>query len=288
MHRRLGLLVAVLALVASACGGGDDDTTTKTSKAKRAGTTTTSAAVDATTTSGAPGASPSTLKGSATTARGSTGTTAKPGGTTPPTADPNAAPAPAATGTYNYAQSGSTSEGPVPPNGTLQVSGGSSQLFRRDFDPSDGVSDFDLSYVFRGDGPFITRAVARENGVEIVCNFGSPVPAPPWPPTPGRTFSGKASCSAGLTADFSGRITGNTTDTVGGTRVDAVVISSTLHIYNEDRTIDLNINDTQHWAPSLRVPTYSHEVVSGSYTVFGATRPVSGDVTSRLKSTSPS
>lgn len=279
MHRRSVVFLVAFALVAGACSGGDGKKVDATSKR----TTTTAERSVATTTPGSKvdSATATTTKGgSATTTKRGTATTAA---SAAPTTDPNAVPAPAATGTYDYAQSGQTStDGPVPPEGTLTVSGsGPAQTFDRRFDGSSNP-DFSLSYVFRGDGPFITRIVVSQEGVPITCNFGAPVPAPPWPPTTGRTFSGHATCSNGLQADFNGSITGRVTDTVGSARVEAVVVNSTLHVYGNG--VDINVTDTQHWAPSLRVPTYSHEVVNGTAPFVGA---ITGDVTSRLKSVNP-
>lgn len=276
MQRRLALVLAVLAVGAGACGGDGNDSDDVT--ARRKTTTTTRSIDDATTTTGADGA---TAIGPGTTLTGSGAPTSSTTRVvvTAPTTDPNAAPAPAATGTYDYAQSGAVSGQAVPPKGTLVVSGGSSQVFKRYFDPEEPPSD--INYVFRNDGPFITSVVIREGPATISCTFGSPVPAPPWPPTTGRTFSGRATCGNGFTADFSGSITGQRTDNVGGRAVDVVVISSTLHIVGNG--IDINVKDTQHWAPSLRVPTYSHEVISG--TAFN--QPVSGEVTSNLTSAAP-
>jgi hypothetical protein len=119
-----------------------------------------------------------------------------------------------------------------------------------------------------------------KQGISVTGACDAPVPAPPWPPTAGRTFSGHATCDNGFTADFSGSVGGHTTDHVGGAAVDTVVISSTLHASGTvlGQPVNVTVSDTQHWAPSLRVPTYSHEVVSGQ---------VSGDVTSTLLNTSP-
>jgi hypothetical protein len=283
MPRRLVVVLAVLTFVAGACSGGGDKKLDATSKR----TTTTESVdrdpeltLDGTTTSVA-GSSATTTKGAtATTTKGKgsgggSGTTA-PGAGPAPTADPNAVPGPAATGTYNYAQSGQVGGESVPPNGTLNVSGGQSQVFSRRFDPNDAPSD--IYFNFTPSGPFITRVVVRQGAFVISCTFGSPVPAPPWPPTSGRSFSGHSTCDNGFAADFSGIVGGHDPDTVGGKSVDTIVINSTLHITGNlfGAQIDITVKDTQHWAPSLRVPTYSHETISGT---------VSGDVTSTLTST---
>ncbi len=276
MQRRAALFLAALAVVTSACGGDGDDSKKVSTKQ----TTTTQAIDDATTTTAnsTPSTNPSTtVKGSA---RPKTTPTTQAVVAAAPT-DPNAPPKPAQTGTYDYAQSGSTSQGGgVPPKGTLVVTddGSGGQKFHRAVDSKNSA---DLYYVFRGDGPFITRVVLTSSPAMFNCTFGSAVPAPPWPPTNGRTFSGHATCGNSFTADFSGSITGHRTDDVGGKIVDVIVISSTLHIVGSG--IDITVKDTQYWAPSLRVPTYSHEVING--TAFN--QPVSGEVTSNLTSATP-
>jgi hypothetical protein len=281
MHRRFLVVLAALVLVGGACGGSKHDSV-KTANAKR--TTTTASASDTTLGGTDVSASATTAKGAATTVKaGTTATAAKSAaaGAPPATADPNAVPGPAATGTYDYAQSGTTSDGNPPSRGTLAVlGGGPSQVFRRSIDSN---SSSDITFNFTNSGPFITKVVVNEAPLQpITCTFGSPVPVPPWPPTTGRSFSGHATCDGGYSADFNGSITGRTTDHVAGTVVDTIVINSTLHITGNG--IDATVKDTEHWAPSLRVPTYSHEVINGTGP-FGAT--ITGDVTSVLQSTTP-
>jgi len=275
MFRKAAVLVAALALVFTACGG-DKGKDVKTSAPKR--TTTTESTTDNSLSTDVEASTGTTAKGgSATTAKGTTGATAKPQGPAP-TSDPNAAPAPAAPGTYDYAQSGSTNRGQVPPRGTLRVSAG--QVFTRD--TGDGNSS-DIYMNFRSNGPFITKVVVNAPPMNpIACTFGSPVPAPPWPPTTGRSFSGHATCDNGYTADFSGSITGHGSDTVAGTAYETVIVASTLHILGP--SIDITVHDTQHWAPALRVPTYSYEKVSGTGP-FGV--QIAGEVTSTLLNSAP-
>jgi hypothetical protein len=282
MPRRLLVCIAALAAVAGACSDGDGNKVDATSKR------TTTSVRDHSTTSLAGGTT--TIPGSATTVKGATATTTHGrGGSAPvtsggssPTADPNAAPGPATQGTYNYSQSGQVGGEPVPPNGTLVVSGGGpSQVFHRYFDT--GQQPSDIYYTFRDDGPFITKIVVRQQGAAITCTFGSPVPAPPWPPTAGRTFSGHATCDGGFAADFNGSVGGHVSDSVAGKSVDSITIDSTLHVTGQifGQAIDITVKDTQHWAPSLRVPTYSHETISGT----AGAQPITGDVTSTLTST---
>ncbi|HUR78259.1 MAG TPA: hypothetical protein VMZ22_09955 [Acidimicrobiales bacterium] len=278
MPRTLFLFVAAVALLAGACGGGKGDKSPESSPRR----TTTTETDTSTTLEAGDHATPTTPNGPTTTTAKSARVTSKSGA--PATTNPNAAPAPAKQGTYDYAQSGTTSQGEVPPDGTLVVSGGGpSQVFKRYVDPDQPPSD--LNFVFRDDGPFITGAVVRFPGQTITCTFGPPVPAPPWPPTTGRSFSGHATCTGGYSADLTGSITGRTTDSVGGSAVDGVVVSSTLHVVGTGA--DITVKDTQHWAPSLRVSTFSHETISGTVNFGFGNVPITGDITSKLKSISP-
>jgi hypothetical protein len=275
MHRRFAVAFVALALFAGACGGKGNGEADKVS-AKRKTSTTLS---DTTTTTDRSVADDESTSTSSANERGGSAGTTPAGKSVAPKS--TAAPKPAQQGTYDYAQSGSTSQGQVPPQGSLVVTGsGSSEVFSRYFDPSEPPSD--VYFDFGDNGPFITKVVVRASGVVITCAFASPVPAPPWPADDGATFSGHATCDNGFAADFSGSITGHQTDTVGGRAVAVAVVDSNLHIVGGG--IDVNTKDTQHWAPSLRVPTYSHEVISGSGP-FGI--PITGDVTATLTSTSP-
>ncbi len=273
---RFGALLFSLALVAGACGGGGKDdnkvSSDKSTTTAESSDSTLDVGSDTTSTSAVSGATATTKKGAVSV------TTAKPVAAAPttakPVADPNAVPGPAKEGTYGYAQSGTTPDGNVPANGTLVVSGGSTQSFKRYYDPN--KSPLVLTYAFRGDGPYITAANIVFNGATASCTFGNGVPVPPWPPTPGKTFSGNGTCSTPigqLTATLNGRITSRSGDNVG--------IDSTVNAKNASGSINVNLHDVEQWAISLRVPRTSHQTFSG--TAFN--RPINGDVTSTLKST---
>ena len=275
---RFGALLFSLALVAGACGGsGKDDNkvaTDKTTTTLDSSDSTLDVGSDTTSTSAVGGATSTTKKGAAaatTTAKPSGDTTAT---TAKPVTDPNAVPGPAKEGTYGYAQSGTTPDGNVPANGTLVVSGGSTQSFKRYYDPN--KSPLVLTYAFRGDGPYITAANIVFNGASASCTFGNGVPVPPWPPTPGKTFSGSGTCSTPigqLTATLNGRVTSRSGDNVG--------IDSTVHAKNASGSVYVTLHDVEQWAVSLRVPRSSHQTLSG--TAFN--QPIKGDVTSNLTST---
>lgn len=280
---RFGALLLVLALAAGACGNGKKDH----ALSAKATTTTTDASADSTLnvgsdTTGVSGDTAATAAHgtTATTKKGGAATTAKPAGagggsggggatTTAAPVDPNAVPGPAKNGTYGYSQSGTTPDGPVPAHGTLVVSGAQQESFNRYFDPNKAPQT--VSYDFRSDGPFITSATLGAKGVTINCDFASPVPLPPWPPTPGRTFSGKATCSNGVTATLNGSITSRSGDIVG--------LDFSVHATGSG--IDVTLHDIESWSMSLRVPKKSHQTYSGT-SPFG---PIAGDATSTLTST---
>ena len=276
MHRKLVGVLLALSLAAGACGGskGDDvKTSSRRTTTTDAGTGTTLAGTDV------EAATATTVKsGSTATTAGSKSVAPK--STAAPSADPNAAPGPAATGTYDYLQQGTTNQGAVPPNGTMVVSGsGPSQVFAR---KADSNNEADLYMNFTSHGPFLTKVVLKQQGILVNCAFDAPVAAPPWPADTGKTFNGHATCDNGFVADFNGSITGHGSDSVGGKAFDTVIVDSTLHVFGNG--VDVTVKDTQHWAPALRVPTYSHEVVNGTGP-FGVV--ITGNVTSTLKSASP-
>src|SRR5207253_1474947 len=119
------------------------------------GSTSSTSAAEVTSTSAA-----ATAGATTTTAKASgTATTAKPGapGTTSKPTQANGAPAPATPGSYDYAQSGSSSLGAVPANGTLTVDPASAanvQIFHRYADTSGPAND--TTFAFKSTGPFIT------------------------------------------------------------------------------------------------------------------------------------
>ncbi|MBA2610247.1 MAG: hypothetical protein H0U92_15020 [Actinobacteria bacterium] len=273
---RFGAALLALALVAGACGGGGSNdkkvSSDKTTTSVESSDVTLDASSDTTVAGGLIGTTATTKKGAASA-------TAKPGGGSSGTAgapgtDPNAVPGPAKEGTYGYAQSGSTTDGPVPAAGTLVVSGGTTQLFKRYYDPN--KSPLVLTYVFRDNGPYITAATITAKGASIICSFGNGVPVPPWPPTPGKTFSGTGNCSSPIgpmTATVAGSVTSRNGDLVG--------IDATVHAKNAANSVDVTLHDVEQWAISLRVPKSSHQTYEG--TAFN--QPISGDVTSTLTST---
>ena len=184
------MVVAALALVAGACGSSGDDSPKKASEST---TSSTASANPSTTEPDGATTTAAALSGSGatTTAKGAAG--AKPAPTSPPPAgraDPNAIPAPAKNGTYVYSQSGSGPDGPAPARGTLVISGGSTQTFKRYFDESKPPND--LIFDFGSAGPTLKSAVVPRRGRRsrarsprpYRCRRGRRIQAEPSPDTP--------------------------------------------------------------------------------------------------------
>jgi len=257
-------------LLTAACGGSKKDN--KTAKSDASTSTTETTVAGETTTTAAGGSTTTAKKGSATTAKGS-GTTSKP-------TQAGGAPAPATPGTYDYSQSGTSSLGTVPPNGTLVVDKANSsgvQVWHRATDPSQPTSDTTIA--FRSDGPFITDSVQRASGQTVTCHFDKPVPAPPFPATDGKPISGHANCGQ-ITVDVSGSITGHRTTQLDGQTIEVVVATVTLTTHGQ---VESTATQTEWWSPALRLTVHSESKVDGRFGAF----PFSSNVTSDLKSGQP-
>jgi hypothetical protein len=273
---RVGVVVLACALVAGACGGKED----KNKIDQNVGpvsTSSTAAGVNTSTTL-------SLAAGSTTTAKAGPTTTAKPA-SPPPTTKPNvstgfdinAIPTAGKQGTYTYSQQGTTPDGPAPANGSLIVTGaGPTQTLARKYDSAQAAA-FELTIEYRSDGPVLTKALIRRQGIVITCSFATPVHYPPYPPNAGQSYSGDATCSNGLKASLAGSIVGHNKVTVQGKAYDVIVTTSALSITGSGVNVTANLNE---WiAPQLGVPAYSRETFNGTAPLVGA---ISGDVTSTL------
>jgi hypothetical protein len=272
---KIGTAAIALVLLTAACGSNAD----KTKTAKSDSSTSTTAAAEVTSTTAAPaavGAATSTTKKgtTATTVKGATATTTK-------ATSANGAPTPAAPGTYDYTQSGTSSLGTVPTTTMTKVDAANAsgaQVFHVYVDPSQAAADTTIN--FSANGPFITQTIQRAAGQAITCTFDPPgVPAPPWPATDGKKITGHANCGA-LTADVAGSITGHKNVTLDGKSIEVVVGTVTITTHGQ---VESTSTQEQWWAPSLRVPTHTHSVTKGTYSGFA----FNSDVTTDLKSGVP-
>lgn len=280
-HRFLPACIALLVLSAlTSCGGSGK----KTSATRRATTTTS----EAPTTSTQPAAAVTTT--TAGGRGGATTTTARTGGSSASTGTPagRAGPAPAAPGKYRYKQTGKTTVGNntsnVPPDGTAVVDAAKadgSQVVHRVVDPD--RSSTDSTFLFKPEGIFL-KSTAMQSGsgfqsVTFTCTFNPPVPAPPWPPTVGATFAGKADCG-NFTTEVKGKIDGTRKATVDGAPVDVFVATISIVTHGQ---LESSGTEVQWFAPSTRLVVHTESHTKGSYGPFG----FASDVTSDLASAKP-
>ncbi len=267
--RRIAIATLV---VLAACGGGHKAKTTGTSLA----TTTTSGETVTT----APGGE---VAGTSTTRAGTAGKTATTTGKTAATTkatSASGAPTPAAPGTYDYNQSGSSTFGPVPATGTMKVDAASAsgvQVWHIYADPSQPSND--MTYAFRNDGPFVTDTENHQGGLDVKCHFDPPIPAPPWPATDGKPIKGHAVCGQ-ITVDVDGKITGHRSATVDGKAIDVVVSTFTVTTHGQ---VESTTTTEDWWAASLRIPVHDHATSRGTFGAFA----FQADTTRDLKSGTP-
>ena len=270
MRRVLGVM-AVTAMLVAGCGGNKKDVKASDSD----DTTSTTLATDTTATTAAGGAVTTVAGGkTATTARGAATATTASGSST------GKAPVPTTPGTYDYAQSGTSTAGSVPPNGLLKVDPANAsgiQVLHRQVDPSQPGSD--TTVAFRADGPFITDTVTRQQQFEVRCHFDPPIAAPPWPATEGKPISGKADCGQ-IKVEVNGSITGHRTTKLDGADIEVVVATVTIKTTGQ---VESTTTETQWWAPSLRLTVHTESKSKGSFGAF----PFESNVTSDLKSGKP-
>jgi hypothetical protein len=194
---------------------------------------------------GAPGASPSTGSG----------------------------PAPVLTGTWHYHQTGAATIGqsnqPIPAEGTLVVDAlkaDHTQTSHRYVDPNKAPSDTTL--LFRSDGMFLTGQVNRSTvgsqTVAFTCTFSPPMPIPPWPPAVGQHFTGDGNCGS-FTVHVDAAVTATKAASVGGTSVPTYVIQSTIATHGQ---VESTINETDWFAPSLRLSVHVEAKSQGKYGFF--------------------
>ena len=272
MSKAAALLLA-LALVAGACGGKKKDVDASSSDTS----TSTTAASGDTSTTAAGGASTTAKAGTAKST--TTAPAPKPGAVTPATTA-SGVPTPARSGTYDYAQSGTSSVGAIPPNGTLVVDAADSsgkQVFHDYPDPNGQAQDTIVA--FRSDGPFIVEAIQRQQQLVFDCKFDPPIPAPPWPPTTGKPINGHADCG-GITAEVTGSITGKKNVTLDGKSIEVIVAQVKIVTHGQ---VESTSDEERWWAPSIRLNVHTHSKTNGRFGAFA----FSGDVTRDLKSGNP-
>jgi hypothetical protein len=192
--------------------------------------------------------------------------------------------APAAAGTYRYRQTGTSSVGSVPSEGTLRVDRASPdgrQVFHRALDPSAPPNDLQL--LFASGGMFLEKTVTRISSAgqttTFTCTFDPPVPAPPWPPAVGKAFNGAGDCGS-FNAQINGTISGTRSAAVDGVQRILYVINFTIVTHGQ---IESQQNETDWFSPDLRLQVHTESHAQGTYGLIS----FKSDVTSDLESGHP-
>jgi hypothetical protein len=178
----------------------------------------------------------------------------------------------------------------VPPEGTLVIdppAASGTELWHRYPDPKSEPTDSTL--LFNPSGMFIQTLVEHFGGITVTCTFAPPLPSPPWPPIVGQPFSAQGTCAGqGVTATIhvDGKMTGTDSLTLDGRSVSVYVAAATITIDGSYQGAQIKATDeeTDWFAPSLRLPVKTHSVINGKYAVF----TFSADTTSMLESGRPS
>jgi hypothetical protein len=225
------------------------------------------------------------------TAVRTSGPTVASSGSTPPTTEAAApsGPVPPMAGTYDYAQSGSTTVGssttPVPQRGTIvidpAVSGGpgiSHQTWHSYVDTNQPPTD--TTYRFTPSGIAITSEVIRQSAdgqsVTFTCTFATPLQVVPWPIRIGYSFSGTGDCTS-FTVTVTGQITSSRQVSVDGEDITVYVIALTASTSGGLTSSD---SETQWFAPSLRLLVHDDTNESGNYGPFSFKSDVTRDLLS--------
>jgi len=270
------------AALVAACGGSGGPSAHRAAADTGSPTSTSSTAAPTSITTAQSGRTTTTAKkgtGGGPGSTSSTTATTRPGGGA-------SGPAPAASGTYRYRQTGSAHVGGAsqapPAEGTLVVDragAGPTQTWHRYVDPKQAPND--LTFRFASDGVYLTGEVLRisqpgGSAMKFTCNFGTGVAAPPWPPTVGRTYSGHGDCN-GFTADATGKVESTRTVTVDGA-------STTVYVLKTDVVTHGSVESTgtqvDWYAPSLGLPVHEENSTSGTYGVVDFDNAVTADLES--------
>lgn len=294
-RRSLSLLAvaAATALLTAACGGGSDDggddnpvigqpdgraAASARPGASLVATPGATGGAKASTAPGAQGSKPGQSSGGSTqnggAPAGGTGGKAKPG-TTVASVKP---------GTYTYDASGTFTAGGTPrpvkstsqlkvdaPQGATQHSvlggdqGSNDQTVRRN-----GTGTYLVR--LKLENPAFSKEFAPKNDILLV----------PRPASVGRSWSWTMTSTDGkTTAAFTGTVTKNETLTIGGKKTPTAVIESTLKLSGD---VDYTAKTTTNYSEADLLQVRDRTRGSGSFSGF----PFSTDITSVLRSTSPS
>lgn len=290
MRRTLVLLLALLVGPGLAACGKD-----KSSDAVKTGDTSSTSSATVTTEVTAPGDSsaetadtggatgvttvtPSTVKGTATTTR-STGSSSGGGAVAP-----GARLDPPRPGKYTYAVTGKRSspafgEQPVNEDATLEIDPASGRDVHS-IESSQGGSAEQVTR-YGDDGVRLVSLKSSQTGISKEFKPAQPVQILPWPVKDGQKWSWKITSTDGkTTVDSSFTLSGHETMTVGGEKVDTLVIDA---VVNTSGDITSTTKEKIWVAPTYRLIVEDQGVTDG---MFGTTK-FHSEQTRKLKSTKP-
>lgn len=194
-------------------------------------------------------------------------------------------PTPAVPGTYVVDQSGgvttslpgySSSE---PPQGKLVVDPAQQdgvQVEHRYVDPNQPPADTTLRFL--ASGPVVVSLTEGSGSAGVSCTFDPPIPAPPWPPAVGKSFSSQGNCGNGTTASVRGQITAAKSAKLADGEVFPVwVIDSVVDMQGK---IQAQGTQEDWYSPALRLAVHEHIHMSGTYSGVGFTLDSTWDLAS--------
>ena len=223
--------------------------------------------------------SPATPRGG-----GSTGTTT---GTAPLSTKAPGTTAPSkatAAGQYTYTSSGKVTIGATPQDAsgtqTLTI-GALTNGIQHSTLHSDDTGDTEQDVVVRDTGSYGASLKLTSPAFTKEFRPATPVLLMPDPAAVGKTWSWRAASTDGKTqVSASNKLLRKETLTIGGTRVDTVVLQTHL-VLSGDVNYDAQL--TLWWAPTYRLPVKNHTVGSGSYGGI----PFKTDITAVMRSVKP-
>jgi hypothetical protein len=284
-----------IALVCAACSGsshapsaasthyaGGTTSTISVAGGASGGSSTTTAPTSSTTVANhgnATSPGPAKVSGQSAGTTGSTSPTTAGAQPIPPSG--NHPPTPARPGTYQEKQSGSfTAAGTThddPPTGRLVVDPATAQGQQTwHYYPQPNQGSQDTTLAFRPNGAFLVSTTESGPNGTVNCTFNPAIPAPPWPPAVGDSFSSTGNCGQ-FQLHIAGKITGTRTVILGGTNYTVWVVDSTLNA-----TGQITATGTQEdwYSFALRLDLHESSQLQGSYGPFAFKSQLTTDLES--------
>ena len=147
---------------------------------------------------------------------------------------------------------------------------------------SDDSGDTEQDVVVRDSGSYAASLKLTSPAFSKEFRPATPVLLMPDPAAVGRKWSWSMTSTDGKThAAATNQLLRKETVTIGGTRVDTVVLQTHLVLSGD---VNLDTQVTMWWAPAYRLPVKNHSTGKGSFSGV----PFTTDVTAVLKSVQPS